>query len=56
MFIHALRQALCPSPGLLALMGAAVRGDLARSLDDGRRLRVPQTAHLADLLKNWVLG
>jgi hypothetical protein len=55
-FVHALRQALCPSPGLLALVEAAARGDLARHLDDGRRFRILQSARLSTLLKNWVLG
>lgn len=55
-FVHALRQALCPSPGLLALIRAAARGDLGRQLDDGARLRIQQSARLSTLLKNWILG
>jgi hypothetical protein len=51
-----MRQALCPSPGLAALMQAAVRGDLARHLDDGRRRRLRQLAGLGPLLRRWILG
>src|ERR1700737_5530563 len=54
--VHALRQALCPSPGLLALIAATSRGDLHRSLDDGPRSRVAQPARFRDLLKRWILG
>jgi hypothetical protein len=54
--VHALRQALCPSPGLLALLAATSRGDLRRSLDDGPRCRVAQPVRLHDLLKRWLLG
>jgi len=48
--VHALRQALCPSPGLLALIAATSRGDLHRSLDDAARRRRTQPARLRDLL------
>jgi len=34
-FIAALRQALCPSPGLLALIQATACGKLRHALDDG---------------------
>jgi hypothetical protein len=54
--MHALRQALCPSPGLRALLVATSRGELRRSLDDGPRARVPQPARFRDLLKHWILG
>ena len=54
--IHALRQALCPSPGLLALLDATRRGDLLRVLDDGPRRRLPQSSCLRHLLRAWVLG
>lgn len=55
-FVHALRQALCPAPSLQALIAAAADGDLGRNLDDGRRARVLQSARLSTLLKDWVLG
>ena len=55
-FVHALRHALCPSPGLLALMTATARGDLGRHLDDGRRRRVSQSERLSSLLEHWILG
>ena len=37
-------------------MEATSRGDLARSLDDGRRKRTPQIQNLITLLKQWILG
>ena len=55
-FIPALRQALCPSPGLVALLEATANGDLARSVNDGPRMRVPQWRRLRELLKDWLLG
>ena len=54
--VHALRHALCPSPGLLALMTATARGDLGHHLDDGRRKRVCQSVRLSSLLERWILG
>jgi hypothetical protein len=54
--VHALRQALCPSPGLLTLLAATRCGDLRRSLDDGPRCRVAQPARLRGLLRRWILG
>jgi len=55
-FIHALRHALCPSPGLVALMHAAVSGDLAIDLNDARRRRETQGLSLPGLLGRWLLG
>lgn len=54
--IHALRQALCPSPGLFALFDAIKRGDLLQVLDEGPRTRKRQSVTLRDLLKSWILG
>jgi hypothetical protein len=54
--IHALRQALCPSPGLLALFNATKRGDLLQLLEEGPRMRQLQPLRLRDLLKAWILG
>lgn len=55
-FVHALRQALCPSPGILALMTATVRGDLSIDLNDATRRRQVQGLSLAGLLGRWLLG
>jgi hypothetical protein len=55
-FVHALRQALCPSPGLLALIGATARGDLSLDLNDRRRRRTLQSASFSSLLEKWILG
>jgi hypothetical protein len=55
-FIHALRQSLCPSPGLLALLQATASGELLKTLDDGKRRRVTQSVTLPELLKDWILG
>jgi hypothetical protein len=55
-FIHALRHALCPSPGLLALMTATACGDLSIDLNDAPRRREVQGLSLADLLGRWLLG
>jgi hypothetical protein len=52
-FIHALRSALCPSPGLLELLRATGRGDLDFT---SRRRRIPQPAQLSGLLRRWILG
>jgi hypothetical protein len=51
-----MRQALCPSPGLLALIGATATGELQKILDDAQRKRVTQSVTLRDLLKDWILG
>ena len=56
MFIHALRHALCPSPGLIALMHAAVSGELGLDLNDARRRREMQGLSLHGLLGRWLLG
>jgi hypothetical protein len=55
-FIHALRQACCPSPGLMASMVAAVSGDLTIDLNDAPRRRQMQGQSLPDLLGRWILG
>jgi hypothetical protein len=55
-FVHALRNALCPSPGLLALMDATARGELGRQLNDRHRTRVSQSVRLSELLEHWFLG
>lgn len=55
-FVHALRQALCPSPGLIALMTATVCGDLSIDLNDAPRRRQAQGLSLDDLLGRWILG
>jgi hypothetical protein len=55
-FIHALRHALCPSPGLIALMHAAVSGELGLDLNDARRRREMQGLSLHGLLGRWLLG
>ena len=54
--LHAMRQALCPSPGLLALIEATASGELQKTLDDGKRKRVTQSVTLRELLKDWMLG
>jgi hypothetical protein len=54
--VYALRQALCPSPGLLALLHATASGDLARILNDAPRRRTHQLARLHALLTDWILG
>jgi len=54
--VHAMRQALCPSPGLLALIEATASGELQKALDDGKRKRVTQSVTLRELLKDWILG
>jgi hypothetical protein len=52
-----MRQALCPSPGLLALIDeATASGELQKTLDDGKRKRVTQSVTLRELLKDWILG
>jgi hypothetical protein len=51
-----MRQALCPSPGIIALVEATARGELYARLDDSKRKRQPQAVTLRDLLKNWILG
>lgn len=56
MFLPALRQAFCPSPGLVALMTAAVSGDLGTVLNDAPRQREAQGPSLARLLARWILG
>ena len=56
MLVHAMRQALCPSPGLLALIEATTTGELQKTLDDGKRQRVTQSVTLRDLLRDWILG
>ena len=55
-FIHALRHTLCPSPGLVALMHATVRGDLSIDLNDATRRRQEQALSLVSLLGRWILG
>lgn len=54
--IHALRQALCPSPGLLTLINATARGELSLDLNDARRRRLVQGVSLAGLLRRWLLS
>jgi hypothetical protein len=54
--IHSLRQALCSSPELFALIQATAVGDLRRVLDDGPACGVAQPTRLHDLLKHWILG
>ncbi len=54
--IHAVRQALCPSPGLLTLIDATMRGELSLDLNDAHRCRVTQGASLASLLRGWLLS
>jgi hypothetical protein len=54
--VHALRQALCPSPGLLMLIDATARGDLSLDLNDARRRRRVQGVSLAGLLQRWLLS
>ena len=56
MLVHAMRQALCPSPRLLALIEATTTGELQKMLDDGKRQRATQSVTLRDLLKGWILG
>ncbi len=51
-----MRQALCPSPGILALVQATANGTLRGSLDDRKRKRKPQAITLRELLKGWILG
>jgi hypothetical protein len=53
-FAAAIRQALCPLPGLMTLLEAIVCGTL--NVADERRRRKPQLAALASLLARWVLG
>ena len=55
-FIPALRHALCPSPGLMALMTAAVSGNLGSVLNDAPRQREAQGPSLPRLLAQWILG
>jgi hypothetical protein len=55
-FIHALRHACRPSPGLVALMHATIRGDLSIDLNDATRRRQVQGLSLAGLLGRWLLG
>jgi hypothetical protein len=55
-FIHALRHAFCPSPGLIALMTATVCGDLSIDLNDATRRRQVQALSLVGLLNRWLLG
>lgn len=54
MLVHALRQALCPAPGLLALINAANRGEIGPP--ERRRKRVAQPMLMLELLKGWILG
>jgi hypothetical protein len=54
--VHALRHALCPSPGLLALVTSTVGGELAYDLNDAPRRRQMQSALLSDVLGRWLLG
>lgn len=54
--VHALRQALCPSPGIRFLLEATTRGELPRRLHDGKRRRKTQALTMRDLLKHWILG
>ena len=56
MLVHALRQALCPSPGLQMLIDATARGDLSLDLNDARRRRRVQGVSLAGLLQRWLLS
>lgn len=56
MLVHAMRQALCPSPGLLALIEATASGESQKALDDGKRKRVTQSVTLRELLKDCILG
>ncbi len=54
MFAAAIRQALCPLPGLMTLCKAIVCGAL--NVRDERRRRKPQLAALASVLVRWMLG
>jgi hypothetical protein len=54
--MHALREVLCPAPGLLTLLKAALNGDLTRKLADAPRKRRPQTANLDEIMENMSLG
>lgn len=54
MVIPALRHALCPVPGLTALIQAAQGGEI--ELDEPPRKRAPQHAALGALLREWILG
>jgi hypothetical protein len=54
--LHAIRQALCPSPGIMDLMHSLANGELDRDLAEGERKRIPQSITLRDLLSEWVLG
>jgi len=47
--VHALVQALCPSPGLNELVAGICGGDLAHLLSDAPRARVPQYARVPTL-------
>lgn len=55
-FVHAFRYALCPTPGLVALVNATTSGELARTLNDAPRRRFNQTDQLHTILKRWLLG
>jgi hypothetical protein len=53
-FAAAIRQALCPLPGLMTLLEGIVCGTL--NVADERRRGEPQLAALASLLARWVFG
>jgi hypothetical protein len=54
--VHALTNALCPAPSLIALVSAAASGELSRYLNDAPRRRITQAHRLRVLLARWVLG
>jgi hypothetical protein len=54
--VHALRQSLCPSPGLFTLVEMAMRGDIGGHLGDHCNSRALQSSRLLVLLKHWILG
>lgn len=52
--IHALRQALCPSPSITSLLEATARGEFDMAESDRRRQ--PQMTGMPSLLAKWILG
>jgi hypothetical protein len=55
-FTHALRQGLCPSPGMRALTAAIASGELNKLLCDGQAKRRRQLHGLGKMLSGWILG
>lgn len=56
MFTHALRQALCPTPGLATLIALITDARLANNLGDKARRRRRQLERMRDMLASWILG